>query len=521
MAEQLDLAIVLKAILDAKGFEDAQKAIKGLKDRANEAAGPLGNAGAAGKKMGESFGGTRGPIADLTRVLLVNIGISGQAGVAAKAAGTAMYFLEGAVTGTTVAMAGATLGLSLLIPLIIRWATSTDDQAVTQKELKEEIVKTLPFLKQYAEQARVIAESTRLQLALERNKSFREEREELKELNAGEARRLMLLEAIGKRSAADQAFFDANRDEIQKDRGRLMDLQEAQRAGITVEELYARRIKVEAEAHTAAAEATKNREQAQKDLNAAIEEGRLGQAEIAAKERQRLLDKDSKALADREKTGKHGKLSPELFKRLTEFDIEKKGLKDLADYDAETKRLRLQGEREYSAAMAGAIGQSLGAMSALFGGNKELAIAGAIADTYAGATKALAIYGPTPLGYTVMAATIITGLANVANIRKATPVGFDDPFSDLLAEKLGRKSAADFVRHFGIGFQGSMAGGGSNGTTNVYHQTTINRGTSIGTMRMPGYLGAGRTEFWKHARREMERVGGRLEGRTTLGRTGR
>ena len=64
-------------------------------------------------------------------------------------------------------------------------------------------------------------------------------------------------------------------------------------------------------------------------------------------------------------------------------------------------------------------------------------------------------------------------------------------------------------------------GGGSNGTTNVYHQTTINRGTSIGTMRMPGYLGAGRTEFWKHARREMERVGGRLEGRTTLGRTGR
>ena len=48
---------------------------------------------------------------------------------------------------------------------------------------------------------------------------------------------------------------------------------------------------------------------------------------------------------------------------------------------------------------------------------KGFAIAQAIINTYTAATKALAIYGPTPLGYAAMAAAIATGFAQVANIK--------------------------------------------------------------------------------------------------------
>ena len=61
------------------------------------------------------------------------------------------------------------------------------------------------------------------------------------------------------------------------------------------------------------------------------------------------------------------------------------------------------------------------ALSGLAGENKELAAAGAIIDTYAGATKALAAGAGTPLGYINAAAIIAAGLANVAKIY-STPV---------------------------------------------------------------------------------------------------
>ena len=55
-------------------------------------------------------------------------------------------------------------------------------------------------------------------------------------------------------------------------------------------------------------------------------------------------------------------------------------------------------------------------LSGLAGDNKELAVAGAIIDTYAGATKALSAGAGTPLGYINAAAIIAAGLANVNKI---------------------------------------------------------------------------------------------------------
>ena len=67
-----------------------------------------------------------------------------------------------------------------------------------------------------------------------------------------------------------------------------------------------------------------------------------------------------------------------------------------------------------------AYGQLAGALSALSGENKELAVAQAIIDTYVGANKAFAQGGT--LGFVTGAAIIASGLANVRKIM-STDVG--------------------------------------------------------------------------------------------------
>jgi|9_EtaG_2_1085328.scaffolds.fasta_scaffold10940_2 chromosome segregation ATPase len=69
-----------------------------------------------------------------------------------------------------------------------------------------------------------------------------------------------------------------------------------------------------------------------------------------------------------------------------------------------------------------AYSQLSGALSALAGDNKALAVAGAIIDTYAGATKALKVGAGTPIGFIQAAAVIASGLANVRKILQ-TDVG--------------------------------------------------------------------------------------------------
>jgi len=59
----------------------------------------------------------------------------------------------------------------------------------------------------------------------------------------------------------------------------------------------------------------------------------------------------------------------------------------------------------------------LGAAVALFGSGKAAATASAIVNTYQAATKALSAYPP-PFSYAAMAATIVKGMAQVANIQK-------------------------------------------------------------------------------------------------------
>ena len=92
-----------------------------------------------------------------------------------------------------------------------------------------------------------------------------------------------------------------------------------------------------------------------------------------------------------------------------------KELTDATDADADAAFENMQTK-------LAAYSQLSGALSSLAGENKALAVAGAIIDTYAGATKALKVGAGTPVGYIQAAAVIAAGLANVRKILQ-TDVG--------------------------------------------------------------------------------------------------
>jgi hypothetical protein len=148
-----------------------------------------------------------------------------------------------------------------------------------------------------------------------------------------------------------------------------------------------------------------------------------------------------------------------------------------------------------------------------FGKNKALNIASAIANTWAGADLALATYAYNPpLAIAMAAAIAAAGLANVVNIEKASP-GFDDPMNDIIAEKLGRKSARDFVRLWGGGFHDGLTmatGGGESSSTTVNRNTYFQGGVHLG-----GFFGGNENELLTQMSRKLNVIA-RKEGRATL-----
>src|SRR6185295_11654307 len=108
--------LVLKAILDAKGFQEAQASIKGLAGAANASAPPIEGLGKKTAGLTKELGGTRGATADLTRILMYNLGVTGAAGEAAKAAGVAFNVLAGATGGLNFAVYAFILAAALVTP---------------------------------------------------------------------------------------------------------------------------------------------------------------------------------------------------------------------------------------------------------------------------------------------------------------------------------------------------------------------------------------------------------------------
>ena len=519
MADDLKLSVVIEALLNAKGFEDAKTALKGMADQAAASAPKTDKAGDSAKKMGESYGGSRGPVADLTRILLQNVGVTGAAGEAAKAAGTAVYFMEGAATAANVAIGAGVAGFALLLPKLLDYFTSETDAAEATRKLQDEILDSLPSLREYRE---AFSELTRLQrglLQIKQEDALRKQKEQTAELAKrasdlrAEIEKLLAPHAeltgrIQRGGAATFRMVEAS-DEAKKKAADLSvqvadleveiaALNEATLQGSTLQDAFGdaqERARAKANAHT---EATREQTKAVRQLTLA-EKMAIEQELDAIADRVTYTQRQDKARAKAE--------AIETRRILDRMELEREDERQQRAL-AEAKRINALQAVSYA-------GQALTALSQLFGKNKALAIAGAIADTYAGAALALRTIPP-PAGWAAAAATIAMGLANIQQIRKAEPVGFDDPFADLTARKLGRRSAEDFAREFGGTFSrmlpGEMVRQGA-----TYHHTTINRGVTHNYGGVHGLLAGSPAAFARGLDRAMTKAE-RYRRRTTLGR---
>ena len=109
-------------------------------------------------------------------------------------------------------------------------------------------------------------------------------------------------------------------------------------------------------------------------------------------------------------------------KRIDIAKNEEAAKKDLAQKEFDTKMALYDATSNALTAIGSAIGEETAAA-------KGLAIAGAIIDTYAGATKALSAGAGTPLGYINAAAIIATGFANVRKMASTPIPGAEDTTS--------------------------------------------------------------------------------------------
>ncbi|HEV8455334.1 MAG TPA: hypothetical protein VGQ24_10600 [Gemmatimonadales bacterium] len=546
MGEELDLKILITALLNSKGFEDAQAQLRGLGTTATGAAPAVGNLGEKTKGLTKELGGSRGAVADMTRVLLMNIGVTGASGEVAKAAGLAMNMLSGSAGLVGVSAAALVAALALLLPKLKEWGVTAEDIEAIHKGIAQELASELPQLKEYIEKVDSASRAIREQYAAVLQLVAAQQRLEALELShkiaEHERQYKTLMETISgshwswqrligvqdtsqqaaARWAAQAAILEA---EIKQEKARLDELNEAIVNGAVADLQRADAMEKSRKAEHDAAEATRKRNQEladqlqlSRDLRA--ESARLQQQENKDRiESRKRREQDIQTSAERIlqiEAENEARMREVIAAKLANEQITLAELKRLRESrlltDAELKLIneRIRARKAEAASIAQLWTQAITTLVGAFTKNKAINIAAAIADTWAAANVALRS-APPPYNYALMAAVIAQGLANVQRIREQE-VGFDDPFNDMLANKLGRRSAADFLRHFGEGFEIGMSGRGGGGVTNNYHRTTINRGVNIGPIS--GVVGS-KTELRRWLQREMT-AADRAERRSSI-----
>src|SRR6267378_4123339 len=148
---KIDLAVVIKSLLDAKGFEDAQVSLKGLAAAANNTAPATRGLADATGGLASSQKVSNREIKILTAELLRSVGVTQGAGAAGRVASTAFIALGDSAGYANLALAGTGLAVVLLLPKIIEWITHTKEQTEEQKSLAKELRDGLPDLKRYAD----------------------------------------------------------------------------------------------------------------------------------------------------------------------------------------------------------------------------------------------------------------------------------------------------------------------------------------------------------------------------------
>jgi hypothetical protein len=338
MAGNRTIMILIDALTKTKGFDDAQQQLVDLAMQAKAAGVGLDGTGKSARRMGEEMGGKRGAVADLTRVLLLQLGATSGAGEAAKLAGIGLNFLEGAERGVGLAMAGATAGIAFAIPLLLELAGATDKVGKNSEGTQDSFSGLLDRMENVrSEGGELGATLDALYQKLVSNR-YQSQADELKKLSEQFEANRQQIEKLGRAAdglspilQADEAtirkFYPtvgAARDEIKRlsdENATLAEksktLQEAMLDGTSVAgelDSASQALALSQQKQKDSAEAAKR---AQDALNQAFAEGATGQVASALRELAPLLEKDSKALHDLEQEGNLGQLSQDLLDLLT------------------------------------------------------------------------------------------------------------------------------------------------------------------------------------------------------------
>lgn len=519
--EDIDLKLIIKALLDSKGFTEAQVEMKRLAGTASGATPSLSGLTDKTKGLTKELGGSRGAVADMTRVLLMNIGVTGAAGNVAKAAGAGVSVLTGSMGALGFGAAGVVAIAALLIPKLMELGLSSKEAAEEARRLTDAAIEQLPELEALAEKIGKVNKALELQVEAVRKQALDKQAETIAQYTRQivalqqEASDLAIkIERVGfglERAAPGSAT--AKRVEEYKEQLRKLNL-EIDRQSAVLQELLDAQDKsttsgaIRTKQTESAAEAERQAEKALRERNKALAE-QLELDRAIFRENARRIQQENKDRAEANK--QRQKDIQTATERILQIEAEGEARRREIE---EAKAAKRQEVAEGIALSA----QAAAALVGLFTKNKAINIVAAIADTYAagvGTLKATAGMGPW-VSVPAMAMVIAAGLANVQRIREQN-VGFDDPFADLVARKMGRKSAEDFARHFGSEFAGRLPGAMAQ-ATNVYNQhTTINRGTSVGAVNYNSIVGARKTQQLKQLNRDLITID-RLEDRTRLGR---
>lgn len=523
MADDLTLKAVIEAVLDARGFEEFKTRLQGAAAGAQAASEQVGGLGGRSDLVGSKLErlGRNIPSAGVAIFTQNLIRASG------SITGTerAVSVLSQGVGALALAMpavglgAGAILGgLGLLIPAIVRMREETqklaeaigpDEGLVGRLEQLEQKLGGLPRLldqvlraqrdlidrglrEQIAAQAIELDQTLRSIQQRERNVAgLREEIEQRKALG-------LPLEIAVEKLAREQAALESERSSASKNSAEIAKLTALRSREIDALEAQAKaEEELNREQEKAARDARQRADEEQRRRNA-LETDKVRESARRQREEREARRDEERARRDR------------LLAAQEELVAE-------IDNKREINERREQFRREDLDRNIAAVQQSFALIAEAFPKNKAIAVAEALVNTFAAATLTLRSF-PGPFGIALAAATVAFGLAQVAQIKAAEPAGFDLPRSDLLARKFGEKWARDFLQNVDAGFTralGRIRSPGSGPVTSITRQTTINSGTSIGTVALGGFFGTNETELLKQLDRRLTVIR-RLEKRATL-----
>jgi len=570
----LSLRAVLEAVLDSKGFEEFKSKVEQAADDAKRSSAGAQEAGGHFDSLGRRLPHAAFDI--LSREMLRNAGIQQGLGPLTRISTGALESLAAAGKLTGSAFAGATLGLSLLIPLIAMLTMKSDEAKETTAAVKEDtdsLVEAYEQLRaktghltkaqqEYLDVLREVQKEERRAAEESIQAQIREQEKLIKStLSLWGATKLLVsgmvdhqikgekFESVEDRMAT---ITDKARKEIERLGTELVALKGAHDAGFKSAGEQARAELDVAEKAEIAAKKVKEAAQKVADFQLQLSQ-RLAQERAALNLEAAATTADrEKAIAEQEAVILEDQIHSALKAGATERQLlemravshtrvllriraeETKWAKDrekmIEDGIAKNRegaqavianleKIAAVERAEHDAKVARQeqnvdLAQAgVAVATTLFGKNKSVAIAGAIMDTYAAANKALNNPPGPPWSLIYVALAIATGLKNVQAIRSSTPeAGFDDPVNDLLARDYGRRWAGDFMREVGRGFSGGLRDGESRGGSVIHQRTTINRGTNIGTANFNGLLGTPNQAMLDFERRQIKSR--RVENRT-------